>query len=215
MKKFTIFASVLVAFLIQSCGGQRQMVNGGYYNNPYPQQQQQPQAQVQEEPVVKSKKREVSEVDRLAAEETDKLRAVGVATDYDEQDARTEALQNGQREIASFIETAVIALTKEYNKKTQLNNKTMDESDRDDFVEFAVAQNVSVRPIGIPEIYDLSDGSVRVARCVELREKTENILGKIHDSLTQEEIIGVDYDKQKFINDNIDRINELRDNLKK
>lgn len=213
MKKFTIFASLLVALLIQSCGGPRQMVNGGYYNNPYPQQQ--PQVQESAEPVIKSTKREVSEVDRLAAEETDKLRAVGIATDYDEQDARTEALQNGQREIASYIETAVIALTKEYSKKSQLNKKTFKESDRDDFVEFAVAQNVSVRPVGVPDIYDLSDGSVRVARCVELREKTENVLGKIHDSLTQEEIIGIDYDKQKFINDNIDRINELRDNLKK
>ena len=56
MKKFFILGMVALAMFFQSCGGSKQVANAGYYNNPYPQFQQQgnttPKVEViQEDPV--------------------------------------------------------------------------------------------------------------------------------------------------------------------
>ena len=207
MKKFSILALVAFALIMQSCGASKQATNANYYQNPYPQEQ--PQQPQQTAP----KKRATSELDILVEQATDKLRAVGVADDYDEADARVEALRNAQLELATMLESSIIALVKEYDKKSELNRKKMDESTKEGFVESSVAQTISVRPIGVPEIYDLADGSVRVRRCVELAEKTEEVVGEVYDTLTANEVIGIDYDKEKFIKDNMEQLQQLRDRL--
>lgn len=56
MKKFSVLGMIALAVLIQSCGGSKQVANAGYYNNPYPQFQQQGNATpkvevIQEDPV--------------------------------------------------------------------------------------------------------------------------------------------------------------------
>lgn len=203
MKKFFILGMVALAMFFQSCGGSKQVANAGYYNNPYPPQNQQ------------MKELKTLKVDELVAEETDRMRAVGIATDIDEADARREALQAAQVELASLLETAIVALTQEYNKKTQKENKKLKEKQREEFIELTVTQKVSVKPIGAPERFMLGDGSFRIYRCVELQRPTAEVLGEIHDELTQEEILGVDYGKEKFIKDNLDKINELREKIKK
>jgi G:T/U-mismatch repair DNA glycosylase len=205
MKKISILAVIGGAMLLGSCGGAKQIANGAYYNNPQPQVT--PVIQKQEE-------LKTLEVDKLVAEETDRLRAVGVATDDDENEARKEALQNGQQEIASLLETSVVALTQVYNQKTKVNKKKTTEQQRKEFVEFTVSQKISTRAVGTPNRFLNADGSFQIYRCVELKMPTAELLGEIHDELTREEVIGVDYDKQKFIKDNLEKIQELRENVK-
>ena len=208
MKKFSFLAAIAITALLSSCGGTKQVANAGYYNNPYPQQQnQRNQQQTMQE--LKTLK-----VDELVAEETDKLRAVGIANDADENDARREALQAGQLEIASLIETSVVALTQEYNQKNQVNGKKLKDEQRKEFIEFAVSQKISVKAIGTPDRFMLGDGTYQIYRCVELKVPTADVLGDLHNQLTKEEIIGLDYDREKFIKDNLDRIQELRENSK-
>lgn len=210
MKKFSFLAAIAIAMFLQSCGGSKQVANAGYYNNPYPQQQYQQQS-IQQQPMQELK---TLKVDELVAEETDKLRAVGIANDADEMDARREALQAGQLELASLIETSIVALTQEYNQKNQVNGKKLKDEQRKEFIEFAVSQKISVKAIGTPDRFMLADGSFQIYRCVELKEPTADVLGEIHNQLTREEVIGLDYDREKFIKDNLDRIQELRENSK-
>lgn len=80
-------------------------------------------------------------------------------------------------------------------------------------MENAVSQKVSTKLIGVPEVYDASDGSVQVYVCVELQKPTNEVLGEVYDQLTKDEILGTDYDKMKFIEDNKERLKELRDKL--
>jgi len=212
MKKINLLVSLVLVVLLSSCGGSKQVADAGYYNNPYLQQgyvapQQQPQQQMQELKTLK--------VDELAAEETDKLRAVGIGNDPDENDARREALQAGQAELASLIETSVVALTQEYNQKNQVNSKKLKEEKREEIIEFSVAQNVSAKAIGTPNRFILGDGSIQVYRCIELNVPTTEVLGQIHNELTREEVIGVDYDREKFIKDNMAKIQELREKVKR
>lgn len=195
-------AATALVVALSSCGSSKQAANADYYNNP--QQATTPQPQ----------KLETLEVDRLAAEETDKLRAVGTATDIDEMDARREALQNGQLEIASLLESSIIALTQRYAQENDLNRKTLEDEQRKDFVEISVAQNISTHSVGVVERFLNADGSYKVYRCVELTKRTDEVLGNIYNDLVKEEIIGLDYDKQKFIQDNFDKIKELREQVK-
>ena len=207
MKNFYFFALAVIALMMQSCGASKQ-ANVAYYQNPYPQQQYQ-----QPEQSTAPKMRQTSELDRLVAETTDKLRAVGVSDDYDESDARIEALRNAQLELATLLENSIIALVQQYQKKSELNRKQLDESQVESYVESSVAQKISARPIGVPEIYDLADGSVRVRRCVELIEKTEEVVGEVYDNLTAAEVIGIDYDKEQFVKDSMEQLQQLRDKL--
>lgn len=211
MKKTFFAVSCVLAFTLCSCGGSKQVANAGYYNNPYPQQQQYQQVV---QPIQQQEALKALEVDKLVAEETDKLRAVGIATDADEGEARKEALQNGQLEIASLLETSIIALTQVYNQKNTVNNKKLTERQRKEFIEYAVAQKISTRPVGLVDRFRNSDGSFQIYRCVELSIPTANVLGQIHEELTKEEVIGIDYDKEKFIQDNLAKIQELRNQVK-
>ncbi len=192
MKKSAFLTLVILALFMQSCGGSKQVVNTGIKTP-------------------RQKELKTLEVDKLVADETDKLRAVGIATDHDEMEARKEALQNGQIEIASLLETSVVALTQLYNQKTTANSKKFTERQRKEFIELTVAQKISTHTVGAPDRFINDDGSYQVYRCVELKTPTAELLGEIHDELTREEVIGVDYDKKKFIEDNLEKIQELRE----
>lgn len=201
--KFFISALCLMALMLGSCGSSKKATADNYYSDP---------GRKTVQPTLK--KREVREVDKLAAAETDKMRAVGVGNDFDEKEARREAIQDAQNTLAGYLETAIVSLTQEYHKKANANAKKYSESNLERVVEATVSQKVSTKMIGTPEVYDASDATVQVYVCVELQKPTDKVLGEIYDQLTQDEILGIDYDKMKFIQDNKDRLQELRDNVK-
>lgn len=209
-KNILVMAFGMAAMLMTACGGgtTKSVADNSYYNNP---RGNEPVVQ-QQAPVKQPKetKRSVREVDKLAAAETNSMRAVGIGNDYEEKDARREAINDARNTLAGFIEASVVALTKEYHKKTQKQQKKTSESSIEGTVEYAVGQTISTKMIGIPEAYDLSDGTIRVYVCLELTKPNKQVLSEIYDNLKDEDILGVDYDKEKFIQDNMDRIKELR-----
>lgn len=205
MKKILCFPVVMFSVVVLwSCGSSKSFVANDYSVQSKPKNVVQPTLT----------KREVREVDKLAAAETDKMRAVGIGNDYEEKEARREALRDGQITLAGYIETAVVSLTQEYHKKASVTGKKFSETQIESYVETAMAQKVSTRMIGVPEVYDASDGTVQVYICVELSKPTEQILGDVYDQLSKDDVLGADYDKQKFIQDNKDRIQELREKAK-
>lgn len=205
MKKTSILALGAIVALLSACGSSKN-ASSDYYNNP--------SRKARVAPELKEEKREVREVDKLAAKETDKMRAVGIGNDVDEKYARREAIRDGQATLAGYLETAIVALTTEYHKKAGTNAKKFSEANIEEMVEMAVAQKVTSRMIGVPEVYDVSDGTVSVYVCVELSTPTEKVLEEVYDGLSRDGVIGTDYDKQKFIQDNNARINELREKVK-
>lgn len=198
-KNVMLIALGAIVVLMSACGSSKK-VSDDYYDAPTKK--------------ITEKKREVREVDRLAAEKTDRLRAVGTGNDMDEKYARREALRDGQTILAGYLETAIIELTNEHHKKAQANDKKFSETSLDDYVETSVAQKISTKMVGLPEVYDKSDGTVSVYVCVELTTTTEQVLGELHDQMTRDEVLAADYDKQKFIEDNKKRLEELREKVK-
>lgn len=198
-KKGFLSAFCFMALMLASCGSSKKTTADNYYSKTA-------------QPTLK--KREVREVDKLAAEEKDKMRAVGIGNDFDEKEARREAIQDAQNTLAGYLETSIINITQEYHKKSTANAKKFSETNLERFIETAVSQKVSTKMIGLPEVYDASDATVQVYVCVELQKPTEKVLGEIYDQLTEDEILGIDYDKMKFIQDNKDRLQELREKVK-
>lgn len=196
-----VFVSALcfMALMLASCGSSKKTTADNYYSKTA-------------QPTLK--KREVREVDKLAAAETDKMRAVGIGNDFEEKDARKEAIRDAQNTLAGYLETSIINITQEYHKKSTANGKKFSETNLESYIESTVAQKVSTKMIGLPEVYDASDATVQVYVCVELQKPTEKVLGEIYDQLTKDEILGIDYDKMKFIQDNKERIQELREKVK-
>jgi hypothetical protein len=206
MKRIAFCMALLMGSLslYSSCGSSKSATqDNSYYNNP--------KAQVQQP---EAKKRETRKVDELAAKATTNLRAVGMGNDFDEKYARSEALRNGLATLASELQSSIVALTQEYHKKGVINQKKIAETSIEGMVETAVSQKVSTKLIGVPEVYDLSDGTVSVYVCVELVKPTDEVIGDVYDELTRDEVIGIDYDKQKFIKDNRERLEELRNQVK-
>lgn len=195
-----VSALCLMAMVLTSCGSSKRSTADNYYSNPKERTSQ---------PILKERK--LKEVDKLARAETTKMRAIGIGNDYDEKEARAEALRNAQSTLASYLETTIVSLTQEYHKKAQVNMKKYSEANIQKLVEVAVSQKVSVRMVGYPEIYDASDATIQVYVCVELVKPTDQVLGEIYDQLTQDEILGTDYDKMKFIQDNKEQLQELRE----
>ena len=186
--------------ILQSCGSTKQVTSGNYYNNPHA--------------VQEGQRLETLNVDILVEEETDKLRVVGIAQDIDETDARMEALRAGQREISSLLETTVVEFTRQYQQKYVQGDKKYKNNQTKSVIEYSVAQAVSVRPIGIPDRIRLDDGSYKIYRCIELKTPTKEVIGKVYEDLTREEIIGMDYDRDQFIKENMDILQELREKVK-
>ena len=204
MKKNVIMVAITTATMsLMACGSTKSVVNQGYNNSGQDGKQQSFMV-----------KQQTREVDKLVAQETNRMRAVGIGNDYDEKLARREAQNDAKNTLAGYIETSVVALTSEYTKKTTINKKKISESNIEGMVETSVAQKVSTRMIGVPEVYNVSDGSIQVYVCLELVKPTEEILGEVYDDLSKDDVLGVDYDKQKFISDNKDRIQELREKVK-
>lgn len=206
MKRVSNLFYMMSFFLFVCSCATRKVIPADYYTDPSG-------IEKKNESALRETKRETRQVDILASEATDKLRAVGIGNDYDEKYARREAIRDAQATLAGFLERSILEVVKEYNQKTGINQKKISEQNLEGYLETTVAQKINSIPIGLPEVYDLSDGSVRVYVCVELKTKTADVLGETYESLKKDEILGVEYDKQKFIEENLGVIERLRNEL--
>lgn len=204
IKKTFTCVLCLAALLSTSCGSSKKAAADNYYVDPNPKKEG-----MLKQPT--EKKRDLKEVEKLAATESANMRAVGIGNDFDLKYARREAIRDGQNTLAGFLETTIINLTKEYHKKATANTKKFSETNLEEYVETSVAQTISTRVVGTPETYDLSDGSIRVYVCVELSTPTKDVLSNVYDQMSQDEILGTDYDKTKFIEDNMNQLDQLRE----
>ena len=203
-KRFLVPVVMLGTVVLVACGSAKSVMANDYSVPVRPQKVEQPAL----------KKREVREVDKLAAAEKDKMRAVGIGNDYEEKEARREALRDAQATLAGYIETAVVSLTTEFHKKNTVTGKKLTETQIESYVETAVSQKISSKMIGVPEVYDAADGTLKDNISVKLTKTTDQVRGDVYDPLSKDEVLGADYDKQKFIQDNKDRIQELREKVK-
>lgn len=115
------------------------------------------------------------------------------------------ALENAEnaavQALASRIESAVEGVRERFNENNQIDNKTLTEQQIRNLITTKIKQRVSYNIVGEPAIYDNTDGSVTVWICVELSKPTDKFLSDLYDDLTKDDVIGIDYRRDKFIQD--------------
>lgn len=212
---FSSFFGLLI-FSMFSCGSSKNSQNEMMMQmmQQMMQQQLQNQQQNQQQNVSQGPKlRESNPVYKLAAQESDKLRAAQSATSYLEDVALENAENAAVIALASRLETAIAGVRERYNRSSQSNGKTMTSQDANNEIKSYISRKLSYVVIGEPAVYDNPDKTITVFVCVEMREKTEKVLEEAYESLTREGVIAIEYDKKRFIEDNKEELKKLQSNI--
>ena len=195
-----VFSAGLLS-LATSCGSSKDQT-AYIYPQPQPQQQeqqiQQPQNVIVQQPT--KQKREVDECITLAnTEDENKYRAYGTATSFQESYALQNAEANAVTAMVQRMETAVEGARQFYNKDANANAKKMTEGDAQGIItQYFVGLCKNYRVIKT-NLYDLSDGSIQCYVCIEMRNTKDEFLNTVGNALTKDEVIAIDYDKERFM----------------
>lgn len=181
MKKLFLFSSLLAAglFLFVSCGTSKQVS-----------QQQTRQGRVLRtaEPCIE-----------MANAESEFLRSYGTATSYVEKTALNEAERDARNRMANMLKVAIEGAAQDYEMNAAENVKKSASVIGEAVMTQFVSEEVKNTRILKTDIYDLADGSIQVYVCLEMQVNEDDMAEKIDNVLSKDEIIGIKYDREKFI----------------
>ncbi|MDE6702488.1 MAG: hypothetical protein K2K00_02290 [Muribaculaceae bacterium] len=196
MKKIFALAVIAASFMMTSCGSNKNTASAADYQY-YKQQQQQQQAQAEQRPT--RTLRQKCESERLATEDCDKWRALGTSTSYVEKVARNEAARDARNQLAQMMKVAVEGAAQDYEQNAQKNMKSSAASLGEAVMSQFVAEEVENTKIIASDVFDLSDGSVQVYVCIEIRDNKDNFAKKLNNTLERDGLIEIQYDRDRFI----------------
>ena len=211
MKNFSAMAVTAAAMLMASCGATKQTTKTDYQ-----QQWQQTQQSVQQnaqQSVQQRPARTVRTVDpciELANADSENVRAYGTATSYVEKVALNEAARDARNQLAQMMKVAVEGAAQDYESNAAENLKSSAQSLGQSIMTQFVAEEVSNTRIIKTSIYDLADGSVQVYVCIEMRTNKADMAQKLDNVLDREGIIGIQYDRERFIQKMADGLEEYK-----
>lgn len=200
MKTLFISAAIAAATLFASCGAQQKTAASNY---PQPQQQQ-------SQPRPARTMRTIDPCIELANEDSENLRAYGTATSYIEKTALNEAARDARNQLAQMMKVAVEGAAQDYALNAAQNRKSSAETLGESVMTQFVAEEVSNTRIIKTSIYDLADGSVQVYVCIEMRTNMADMGKRLDNVLDRDGIIGIQYDRERFIEKMFDGLEEYK-----
>lgn len=182
MKKLLLFPLLFsAAVLVSSCGPSRQTVQNS--------QQMYPARTLRTtEPCIE-----------LANAESEFLRAYGTATSYVEKTALNEAERDARNRLATMLKVAVEGAAQDYEMNANQNNSKSASTIGEAVMTQFVSEELQNTRILKTNIYDLADGSIQVYVCIEMKSDENEMAQKLDNVLSQDNIIGIKYDREKFI----------------
>ena len=135
----------------------------------------------------------------MANAESENLRAYGTATSYVEKVALSEAERDARNRMASMIKVAVEGAAQDYAQNAARNMKSTAGTLGESIMTQYVAQEISNTRVIETSIYDLSDGSVQVYVCIEMRNTTNEFSNKLENELSRDGVIELEYDRERFM----------------
>lgn len=194
MKKIFVMAVTAVAMSFVSCSASKKAVTTDYQQELWQNQQQQ---SVQQRPA--RTMRTLDPCIELAQEDSENWRAYGTATSYVEKVALNEAQRDARNQLAQMMKVAVEGAAQDYEMNAQQNltgsAETLGEAVMTQFVSQEISNTKTIKT----SIYDLADGSVQVYVCIEMRTGKEDFNKKLDNTLDRDGIIGIQYDRDRFI----------------
>lgn len=187
-----ILTMAVVAALFTSCGASKQTASMDY-------QYQQWRAQQQQEQRPGRTMRTLEPCIELAQAATENLRAYGTATSYVEKVALSEAERDARNRLAAMLKTAVEGAAQDYAQNANNNLNSTAGSLGEAIMTQFVAEEISNTKIIKTTIYDLTDGSIQVYVCLEMKTSQNDLDKNLNNILDKEELIKLQYDRERFI----------------
>ena len=135
----------------------------------------------------------------MAQAVSENLRAYGTATSYIEKTALNEAERDARNRLATMIKVAVEGAAQDYEQNAAQNQKKSAETIGESVMSQFVAEEIKNTKILKTSIYDLADGSIQVYVCIEMQAGMDAFEEKLKNTLDREEIIGIQYDRDRFV----------------
>ncbi len=200
MRKIFNFVAICAMFLsFAACGTSKKAANISYQQQL---QQQQNQQAIQQSVVANTLKRVKRELDPCVAkaiEPSKYLRASGSGRSYEESEAARLATENARNELARMIRTAVEGASESHSLNATQDRKISAQSISEVVMTQYVAEDLYNTPVIEQSVYDMSDGTIQVYVCLEMRTKEDAMLQKINEGLSRDQVLQNQYDRDRFI----------------
>lgn len=226
MKHPTFLASFALLLATTACGGAKQAQARSDYQyqqwtearnqqaaaqNPSAPPQQEAPSQYQQRPTRTMRVQEPCI--KKALEPSGSLRAYGAATSYVEKAAMAEAERNARNRLAQMIRISVEGAAQDYIKNTSENLNNTAKSIGEQVMSQFVMADIKDSPVIEATTYDLSDGSVQIFVCVEMRKSQDEMAKKIENGLAESAVVRAEQDRERFISKMKDGMAEYKARL--
>ena len=205
----TCYAPAILAatVLFVACGSAKKTASSDYQYQQWKQQQEQ-QAAASQRPA--RTLRTTEPCIELALAESANLRAYGTATSYVEKAALNEAERDARNRLAAMIKVAVEGAAQDYEQNANQNLKKSAGTIGESVMSQFVAEEIRNTRILKTSIYDLSDGSIQVYVCLEIKSDKEAFAQNLENVLDREGIIELQYDRERFVQKMADGLEEYK-----
>lgn len=139
------------------------------------------------------------------------FRADASATSQDMNLSREKALTSTKQRLAGFIETKIKSVTDRYVNETEFGENSQFEAKFENLTREVVKQKLVDVAVTCEETYKETNGRFTTYLAIEVSK--DAMLNGINNSLSQNQKLQVDYDKQKFeeiFNEEMEQMEEDR-----
>lgn len=207
MKPILYPAIVVAMALATACGSSKKAASSDYQYQQWLQQQAAAQQQTAEqtpaeEPAPRRPARTLRTLEpciELAQADAENLRAYGTSTSYVEKAALNEAERDARNRMAAMLKVAVEGAAQDYEQNANRDLKKSAGTIGESVMTQFVAEEIRNTRIIKTSIYDLTDGSVQVYVCLEMRSDKEEFGKHLANTLDREGIIELQYDRDRFL----------------
>lgn len=183
---------VITGIIITRCGSTKKVASG------YASNQTKPTTEAQANAANRGLKLQREECEEMALAATDKLRAAGNAQSSSESFATNLAMLDARANLAQQLEVLVTGMIRNFDQQHTSGGNRAQVGKAGLFQQGYFEQFLTnTRQIG-KNTYVKEDGSYNVYVCVEMDTVQQKVL---HKKLTDDEIIGIDFQEHLFMED--------------
>lgn len=196
MKKTYAMAVLAGSFMFIACGSSKKAASSDYQYQQWKQQQGQ-QAETPQRPARTLRTSEPCM--EMAQTDAENLRSYGTATSYVEKTALNEAERDARNRLAAMIKVAVEGAAQDYEQNANKNLKKSAGTIGESVMTQFVAEEIKNTRILKTSVYDLTDGSIQVYVCLEMRTNKNDFGKNLDNTLDRDGIIELQYDRDRFV----------------
>lgn len=193
---FRLAASGAAVLSLVACGSSKKATSSDYQYEQWKQQQEQQAAQNRPGRTLRATE---PCIELALADDCEYLRSYGTATSYVEKTALSEAERDARNRMAQMIKVAVEGAAQDYAQNANRNLKNSAATLGESVMTQYVAEELRNTRIIKTSLYDLTDGSIQVYVCLEMRTGKDAFGQNLNNFLDREGVVELQYDRDRFV----------------